>query len=195
MATAVIGVLALQGDFREHIQALDRLGIDAVEVRRVPELQSCDGLVIPGGESTVMQRLAEAYELFEPISDAIRAGLPVFGTCAGLIMLSDRVQDGITGQRTFGGLNVTVRRNAFGNQLDSFEADLAFRGIDGPVHAAFIRGPVIESVGDGVEILSQLHDGRIVAVRQGNLLGISFHPEVTGEDRIHALFVDMVTNR
>ena len=142
-----------------------------------------------------MQRLAEAYELFEPISDAIRAGLPVFGTCAGLIMLSDRVQDGITGQRTFGGLNVTVRRNAFGNQLDSFEADLAFRGIDGPVHAAFIRGPVIESVGDGVEILSQLHDGRIVAVRQGNLLGISFHPEVTGEDRIHALFVDMVTNR
>ena len=195
MATAVIGVLALQGNFREHIQALDRLGIDAVEVRRVPELQSCDGLVIPGGESTVMQRLAEAYELFEPISDAIRAGLPVFGTCAGLIMLSDRVQDGITGQRTFGGLNVTVRRNAFGNQLDSFEADLAFRGIDGPVHAAFIRGPVIESVGDGVEILSQLHDGRIVAVRQGNLLGISFHPEVTGEDRIHALFVDMVTNR
>ena len=195
MATAVIGVLALQGDFREHIQALERLGVDAVEVRRVSELQSCDGLVIPGGESTVMQRLAEAYELFEPISDAIRADLPVFGTCAGLIMLSDRVQDGITGQRTFGGLNVTVRRNAFGNQLDSFEADLAFRGIDGPVHAAFIRGPVIESVGDGVEILSQLHDGRIVAVRQGNLLGISFHPEVTGEDRIHALFVDMVTNR
>ncbi|MFM5968050.1 MAG: pyridoxal 5'-phosphate synthase glutaminase subunit PdxT [Micrococcales bacterium] len=195
MATPVIGVLALQGDFREHIQALERLGIDAVEVRRVSELQSCDGLVIPGGESTVMQRLAEAYELFEPISDAIRAGLPVFGTCAGLIMLSDRVQDGITGQRTFGGLNVTVRRNAFGNQLDSFEADLAFRGIDGPVHAAFIRGPVIESVGDGVEILSQLHDGRIVAVRQSNLLGISFHPEVTGEDRIHALFVDMVNNR
>ncbi|MDE2592388.1 MAG: pyridoxal 5'-phosphate synthase glutaminase subunit PdxT [Actinomycetales bacterium] len=195
MSSPSIGVLALQGDFREHMAALGRLGVDALEVRRVAELERCDGLIIPGGESTVMQRLAEAYDLFEPIRDAIRAGLPVFGTCAGLIMLADRIQEGIVGQRTFGGLDVTVRRNAFGNQLDSFEADLAFRGIDGPVHAAFIRGPVIQEVGSGVEILSQLHDGRIVGVRQGQLLGISFHPEVTGEDRIHRLFLDMVTSR
>lgn len=195
MSSPRIGVLALQGDFREHIATLATLGLQAHEVRRISELNECDGLIIPGGESTVIQRLAQAYDLFEPIRVAIKNGLPVFGTCAGLIMLADRITDGVVGQETFGGLEVTVRRNAFGNQLDSFETDLAFRGIDGPVHAAFIRGPLIESVGDAVEVLSQLHDGRIVAARQGNLLGISFHPEVVGENRIHSLFVDMVASR
>ena len=195
MSSPRIGVLALQGDFREHISTIASLGLEAHEVRRVSELEACDGLIIPGGESTVMQKLSQAYGLFEPIRQAIREGLPVFGTCAGLIMLADRIVDGVVGQQTFGGLDVTVRRNAFGNQLDSFETDLAFRGITGPVHAAFIRGPLIEGVGSGVEILSQLHDGRIVAARQGNLLGISFHPEVTGENRIHSLFVDMVLAR
>ena len=194
MSSPRIGVLALQGDFREHIATLAAIGVEAFEVRRLGELDQCDGLVIPGGESTVMQRLAQAYGLFEPIQSKIRSGLPVFGTCAGLIMLADRITDGIVGQQTFGGLPVTVRRNAFGNQLDSFETDLAFRGITGPVHAAFIRGPLIESVDPGVEVLSQLHDGRIVAARYGNLLGISFHPEVTGETRIHELFVAMVAN-
>jgi 5'-phosphate synthase pdxT subunit len=192
MSSPRIGVLALQGDFREHIATLNAIGAEAHEVRRLTELEASDGLIIPGGESTVMQRLSQAYDLFNPIKDAIDAGLPVFGTCAGLIMLADRITDGVVGQETFGGLDVTVRRNAFGNQLDSFETDLAFRGIEGAVHAAFIRGPLIESVGAGVEVLSQLHDGRIVAARQGNLLGISFHPEVTGENRIHSLFVDMV---
>lgn len=195
MSSPRIGVLALQGDFREHIATLGTVGVAGHEVRRISELDASDGLIIPGGESTVMQRLSQAYDLFNPIRDAIRAGLPVFGTCAGLIMLADRITDGVVGQETFGGLDVTVRRNAFGNQLDSFETDLAFRGIEGSVHAAFIRGPLIESVGDGVEVLSRLHDGRIVAARQGNLLGISFHPEVTGENRIHALFVDMVAAR
>lgn len=192
MGSPVIGVLALQGDFREHIATLSDIGVEAIEVRRLSELEGCDGLIIPGGESTVMQRLAQSYGLFDPIRARIRAGLPVFGTCAGLIMLADTITDGIVGQETFGGLPVTVRRNAFGNQLDSFETDLAFRGIVGPVHAAFIRGPLIEAVEPGVEVLSQLHDGRIVAARFGNLLGISFHPEVTGETRIHKLFVDMV---
>lgn len=192
MSSPRIGVLALQGDFREHLAALSRVGVEGFQVRRVSELDRCDGLIIPGGESTVMQRLSQAYDLFVPIQDRIREGLPVFGTCAGLIMLADRITDGIAGQQTFGGLDITVRRNAFGNQLDSFEADLAFRGITGPVHAAFIRGPLIEAVGSSVEIMCQLHDGRIVGARQNNLLGISFHPEVTGEDRIHQLFVDMV---
>jgi 5'-phosphate synthase pdxT subunit len=195
MSSPMIGVLALQGDFREHLAVLSRLGVEGREVRRVTELDEVDGLIIPGGESTVMQRLAQAYDLFEPIKQRLAAGMPAFGTCAGLIMLADRITDGIVGQETFGGLDITVRRNAFGNQLDSFEADLAFRGIVGPVHAAFIRGPLIESVGPNVEVMSQLHDGRIVGARQGNLLGISFHPEVTGEDRIHAAFVDMVVNR
>jgi 5'-phosphate synthase pdxT subunit len=189
-----IGVLALQGDFREHLEVLKRLGVDHLPVKRPGELTDLDGLILPGGESTVFQKLSQAYGLFEPIKDAIAAGLPVFGTCAGLIMLANEIEDGIAGQQTFGGLDVVVRRNAFGGQLDSFETELAFAGITGPVRAAFIRGPVIESVGADVEILSQLHDGRVVAVRQKNLLGISFHPEVTGEDRIHALFLSMAEN-
>ncbi|MBP6087369.1 MAG: pyridoxal 5'-phosphate synthase glutaminase subunit PdxT [Rhodoluna sp.] len=188
-----IGVLALQGDFREHRQTLAAIGVDSVEVRTLADLSKSDGLIIPGGESTVMQKLAVAYDLFEPIKDALKAGLPAFGTCAGLIMLADEIIDGIPGQSGFGGLDVSVRRNAFGNQLDSFEVDLAFGGVTGPaVHAAFIRAPIVERVGENVEVLSKLADGRVVGVRQGNLMGISFHPEVTGETRIHELFVSMV---
>jgi 5'-phosphate synthase pdxT subunit len=190
---APIGVLALQGDFREHRQTLDAIGVESIEVRTIEDLYKSSALIIPGGESTVMQKLAVAYDLFEPIKDALRAGLPAFGTCAGLIMLADEILDGIVGQSGFGGLDVSVRRNAFGNQLDSFEVDLEFLGVTGPaVHAAFIRAPIVERVGASVEVLSQLTDGSIVGVRQNNLMGISFHPEVTGETRIHELFVSMV---
>lgn len=188
-----IGVLALQGDFREHIAVLENLGVDAIEVRTLEQFNRCRGLIIPGGESTVIQKLAMNYELFSPIQLAIKSGLPVFGTCAGLIMLADEILDGIPGQQGFGGLDISVRRNAFGNQLDSFETDLNFSGIDGvPVHAAFIRAPIVERVGERVDVLSKLDDGRVVAVRSGNKLGIAFHPEVTGETRIHALFLKMV---
>ena len=190
-----IGVLALQGDFREHIATLEAVGADAIAIRTIEELGRCRALVIPGGESTVMQKLAINYGLFEPIKSKIRDGLPVFGTCAGLIMLAEEILDGIDGQFGFGGLDVSVRRNAFGNQLDSFETELDFAGIEGePVRAAFIRAPIVERVGEGVEVLSTLQDGRIVAVKQGNLLGISFHPEVTGEDRVHRLFLEMIAN-
>lgn len=191
--TLPIGVLALQGDFREHAAALNRIGVSSLNVRTLQELESVSALIIPGGESTVMHKLSVAYGLFEPIKSKIAAGLPVFGTCAGLIMLSDQITDGIEGQETFGGLDVTVQRNAFGHQLDSFEVDLAFRGIDdGPVHAAFIRAPLITRVGSKATVVAQLPDGGVVGVQQGNLLGISFHPEVTGEDRIHSLFAKLV---
>jgi 5'-phosphate synthase pdxT subunit len=190
---APIGVLALQGDFREHRQTLAAIGVESIEVRTLADLSKSVGLIIPGGESTVMQKLAVAYDLFDPIHDALKGGLPAFGTCAGLIMLADEIIDGISGQAGFGGLDVSVRRNAFGNQLDSFEVDLDFKGVEGSaVHAAFIRAPIVERVGESVEVLSQLSDGRVVGVRQGNLMGISFHPEVTGETRIHELFVSMV---
>jgi 5'-phosphate synthase pdxT subunit len=149
--------------------------------------------VIPGGESTVIQKLAMNYGLFDPIKEKIRDGLPTFGTCAGLIMLADEILDGVQGQIGFGGLDVSVRRNAFGNQLDSFETDLPFSGISsGDVHAAFIRAPIVERVGRGVEVLSTLEDGRIVAVRQENVMGISFHPEIVGESRVHSLFLEML---
>jgi 5'-phosphate synthase pdxT subunit len=151
-------------------------------------------LIIPGGESTVIHKLAVAYELYEPIKAKIANGFPVFGTCAGLIMLASEIIDGTSDQASFGGLDVSVRRNAFGNQLDSFEADLEFVGVEGAVHAAFIRAPIVERVGNEVEVLSQLPDGRVVGVRQNNALGISFHPEVTGENRIHALFAKTVRN-
>ncbi|MEN9715154.1 MAG: hypothetical protein RJA35_621 [Actinomycetota bacterium] len=193
-----IGVLALQGDFREHAEALSRIGVSSLKVRTVAELESVSGLIIPGGESTVMHKLSVAYGLFQPIRDKIAAGLPVFGTCAGLIMLANDITDGIVGQETFGGLDVTVQRNAFGHQVDSFEVNLDFKGIEGgPVHAAFIRAPLITRVGAAAEVVAQipadeLHpNGGVVGVRQGNLLGISFHPEVTGEDRIHRLFAKM----
>ena len=185
-----VGVLSLQGDFREHLQAFDRLGIPAISVKRQSELDSVSGLVIPGGESTTIGKLSRIFELFVPIQNAIAAGLPVFGTCAGLIMLADQITDGIEGQETFGGLDVVVQRNAFGNQLDSFEVDLPFSGIPGHVHAAFIRAPLITSVGPKASVVASLEDGRVVGVVQDKKLGISFHPEVTGEDRIHRYFYD-----
>lgn len=182
-----VGVLALQGDFREHLEAFERLGIKAEPIRTAEELGRIDGLVIPGGESTTIGKLAKTFNLFEPVSDAIKAGLPTFGTCAGLIMLANTITDGAAGQETFGGLDITVQRNAFGNQLDSFEVDIPFTGIAGTVHAAFIRAPLIAEAGS-TEVVARLADGRIVGVRQANILGISFHPEVTGEDRVHELF-------
>ena len=188
--TKPVGVLGLQGDFREHLQAFDRLGISSVLVKRPAELSEVSGLVIPGGESTTIGKLARIFDVFDPIKTAISEGLPVFGTCAGLIMLADQITDGITGQETFGGLDVVVQRNAFGHQLDSFEVDLPFVGINGNVHAAFIRAPLISSVGELATVVASLEDGRVVGVTQGNRLGISFHPEVTGEDRIHSYFYD-----
>ena len=186
-----IGVLCLQGDFREHLQTLEALGIETVRVRKPADLEGIQGLVIPGGESTVIDKLSSTFELRDPIIQLIGKGLPVFGTCAGLILLADRIVDGTATQKTFGGLDVAVQRNAFGSQLDSFETDVRFEGIDKPVHAAFIRAPIVLETGPEVSILASLEDGRIVAVRQGNVLGISFHPEVTGQTAIHKYFVDL----
>lgn len=188
--TPRVGVLALQGDFREHLSVIRGLGADAVPVRRTDELAAVDGLVIPGGESSVMDKLARAFGLAEPLKAAIRAGLPVYGTCAGLIMLADRVLDAIEGQESLGGLDVAVRRNAFGSQVDSFETDLAIPELgDPPVHAVFIRAPAVESLGGRARALAVLEDGRVVAVEQGNLLGTSFHPEMTGDTRFHQYFL------
>ena len=196
MTSPSIGVLALQGDVHEHMQCLAGLGVDAVTIRRTDELARCDALVLPGGESTTMYKLARAFELFEPLVERIRSGMPAFGTCAGMIMLADRIEDGIVGQETFGGLDVTVRRNAFGRQVDSFEGDIEFVGLDQAVHAAFIRAPWVEEAGDTVEVLARIPHGqaagRIVAVRQDNLMATSFHPEVGGDNRIHGCFVDLV---
>ncbi|MCP2636901.1 pyridoxal 5'-phosphate synthase glutaminase subunit PdxT [Microbacterium sp. HD4P20] len=191
-----VGVLALQGDVREHVRVLADRGAEASLVRRPAELAGVDGLVIPGGESSVIDKLSRAFGMRTPIQDAISAGMPMYGTCAGLILLADRITDGIEGQQTFGGLDATVRRNAFGTQVDSFEVDLDVPVLgEPPVHAVFIRAPLVESVGPGVEILSRLADHRIVAVRQGPLLGTAFHPEVTGEHRFHEMFLDMVRDR
>lgn len=191
-----VGVLALQGDFREHLAVLASLGADPVPVRRERELDAVDGLIIPGGESTVMDKLAREFGLRQPLCARIAAGMPVYGTCAGLIMLADRVRDALPDQQTLGGLDVTVRRNAFGTQLDSFETDLDVPLFDGPpVHAAFIRAPVVEEVGGAAEVVAALDDGRVVAVRQGNLLGTAFHPEITGETRFHEYFLDVVAAR
>jgi 5'-phosphate synthase pdxT subunit len=195
-----IGVFALQGDVREHVRALEGLGVRAITVRRPEELARCDGLVIPGGESTTMFKLARTFELFEPIRDRIRDGMPAFGTCAGMIMLADRIVDGTADQETLGGLDITVRRNAFGRQVDSFEGNLDFDGFDRPVHAVFIRAPWVEEVGPDVEVLARVGDGprsagaagRIVAVRQGPLMATSFHPEVGTDVRVHRVFVDLV---
>ena len=191
-----IGVFALQGDVREHLRVLADLGVEAFTVRRPEELARCDALVLPGGESTTMYKLARTFELFEPLADRIRSGMPTFGTCAGMIMLADRIEDGIAGQETLGGLDITVRRNAFGRQVDSFEGDIAFDGFDAPVHAIFIRAPWVEAAGDEVETLATIPSGeaagRVVAVRQGNLMATSFHPEVGGDDRVHRYFVEQV---
>lgn len=186
-------MLALQGDFREHLAVLRSLGADAVPVRRVEELDRIDGLVIPGGESTVIDKLSRSFGLAGPLRDAIDAGLPAYGSCAGLIMLADEVLDAIDGQHSFGGLDVAVRRNAFGSQADSFETDLEVPAIgEPPVHAVFIRAPIVERVGTAVTPLAALADGRVVAVEQGNLLGTSFHPEVTGDHRFHEYFLRKV---
>ncbi len=186
-----IGVLALQGDVREHLAALDALGVETLTVRRQAELDRCDGLVLPGGESTTMAKLARNFDLLDPLRERVRGGMPVFGTCAGMILLADRIVDGIAGQETIGGLDITVRRNAFGRQVDSFEEELDVAGLDRPVHAVFIRAPWVEQVGPGVEVLAT-SAGHPVAVRQGPLLATSFHPEVGGDGRLHGLFVDLV---
>lgn len=198
--TVRIGVFALQGDVREHLAALRAAGADAIPVRRPAELESVDGLVVPGGESTTMSRLSTVFGLLDPVRARIASGMPVYGSCAGMIMLSSTVLDGRADQESFGGIDMTVRRNAFGRQVDSFETALDFHGVPGdPVHAVFIRAPWVEEVGPDVEVLARVNggdaDGRIVAVRQGNLLATSFHPELTGDLRVHGLFVEMVRHR
>ena len=191
-----VGVLALQGDVREHLAVLSELGADAVRVKRPMELASVDGLIIPGGESSVIDKLSRLFGLAEPLKDAIAGGLPVYGTCAGLIMLADTVRDAIDGQQSLGGFDIVVRRNAFGSQLDSFETDLAVPVLgDPPVRAVFIRAPVVESVGSKATALASLPDGRVVAVEQGPLLGTSFHPEVSGETRFHSYFLEKIRAR
>ncbi|GAB77503.1 5'-phosphate synthase pdxT subunit [Austwickia chelonae] len=202
MTLPTIGVLAVQGDVREHAAALARCGSHSVLVRRPTELGALDGLVIPGGESTVMDKLVRAFGLQESLREVISRGTPVYGSCAGMIMLAEEVLDGRPDQETLGGLDVVVRRNAFGRQVDSFEADLTVAGIDrpeDPLSAVFIRAPWVESVGPQVEILAEVDTGpgerRAVAVRQGNLLATSFHPEIGGDDRVHAAFVAMVRDR
>ncbi|WP_152998946.1 pyridoxal 5'-phosphate synthase glutaminase subunit PdxT [Curtobacterium oceanosedimentum] len=188
-----IGVLALQGDFREHIASLTELGADVVPLRRPEEIGALDGVVIPGGESSVMDKLSRTFGVAEPLGAAIRDGLPAYGTCAGMIMLSARIAAGIPGQQTLGVLDTTVRRNAFGSQNDSFETDIPMPALgEAPVHAVFIRAPVVEQHGDGVEVLGALADGQVVAVQQGNVLASAFHPEVAGEDRFHRRFLDLV---
>jgi len=196
-ARPAIGVLALQGDVAEHLRALTAAGARAVPVRRPAELDDVSGLVIPGGESSTIWKLAVIFDLMEPLRKRLGSGMPAFGSCAGMIMLADRVVDGIEGQETFGGIDMVVRRNAFGRQVDSFESDITLTGLGGPeFRAVFIRAPWVEQTGDGVEIIAtESHTGRIVAVRQGPALATAFHPELTPDLRIHELFVDMVRER
>jgi 5'-phosphate synthase pdxT subunit len=205
----VVGVLALQGDVPEHLRALEAAGAAPVPVRRPEELERVDGLIIPGGESTTLWRLSVAFDVLEPLRKLIGEGLPAFGSCAGMIMLADRIADGAQGQLTYGGIDMTVRRNAFGRQVDSFERDIDLTGLsasasaghsasgsDGhsaTLRAIFIRAPWVEQTGPGVSILgTDQGTGRIVAVRQGPLLATAFHPELTPDRRIHQLFVDIV---
>ncbi len=196
-AAPAIGVLALQGDVPEHLRALRDAGAEPVPVRRPEELGRIDGLVIPGGESTTLWRLSVAFDVLEPLRKLIGAGLPAFGSCAGMIMLADRLTDGVAGQQTYGGIDMTVRRNAFGRQVDSFERDIALEGLgedpEDKLRAVFIRAPSVERIGPCVSILgTDQGTGRIVAVRQGQLLATAFHPELTPDRRIHQLFVDIV---
>ena len=192
-----VGVLSLQGDVVEHFRALESAGARPLRVRLPDELDQVDGLIIPGGESTTMWKLAVIFEMMEPLRKRISGGMPVFGSCAGMIMLADRLLDGIAGQETLGGIDMTVRRNAFGRQVDSFEADIPLTGVPGPaLRAVFIRAPWVEDTGPDVEILgADPGTGRIVAVRQGPALATAFHPELTGDLRVHKLFVDMVRDR
>jgi 5'-phosphate synthase pdxT subunit len=197
-STPVIGVLALQGDVREHLIALAAADAIARPVRRPEELAEVDALVMPGGESTTISKLAVLFGLMDPLRERVAAGMPVYGTCAGMIMLADKILDGRDDQETVGGIDMTVRRNAFGRQNESFESAIPFRGLEGePVNGVFIRAPWVESVGASVEVLAEVPaadgpDSRIVAVRQGNLLATSFHPELTGDHRVHEYFVRMV---
>lgn len=193
----VIGVLAVQGDVREHLAALAGCGAAARPVRRPGELAEVDGLVVPGGESTTIDNLTRAFDLADPLRKRLVDGMPAFGSCAGMIMLADRVVDATADQQTFGGIAMTVRRNAFGRQVASFEEDLWVRGLDGPAfRGVFIRAPWVEGVAPEVEVLARVEAGpaagRIVAVRQGTLLATSFHPEITGDTRVHRLFVEIV---
>jgi 5'-phosphate synthase pdxT subunit len=188
-----VGILALQGDVREHAAVLRGLGAEVSLVRRPAELAAVDGLVIPGGESSVIDKLARAFDMQAPIRAAIAAGMPMYGTCAGLIMLADRITGAIDGQETFGGLDVVVARNAFGSQIDSFETDVSVEGFDGaPVQATFIRAPLVTAVGPRATTLAALPGIGVVAVEQGGLLGTSFHPEVSGETRFHERFLARV---
>jgi 5'-phosphate synthase pdxT subunit len=197
VTTPRIGVLAVQGDVREHLVALERSGVHASRVRRPEEAAEVDGLVVPGGESSTIDKLVRAFDLQGPLRERIAAGMPVYGSCAGMIMLADRLVDAAPGQQTLGGMDIVVRRNAFGRQVDSFEEDLHIRELGGePVRAVFIRAPWVEEVGEGVEVLARVEHGlaagRIVAARQRGLLVTSFHPEVTGDHRVHQLFADIV---
>ncbi|GAB2478774.1 pyridoxal 5'-phosphate synthase glutaminase subunit PdxT [Promicromonospora xylanilytica] len=216
VTTPTVGVLALQGDVREHLTVLESVGARAVTVRRPAELAAVDGLVLPGGESTTIDKLLRIFELGDLLQARIKEGLPVYGSCAGMILLADRILDGTADQQTVGGMDVVVRRNAFGRQVDSFETDLEFAGLSepggapaaagqpgGPVRTAFIRAPWIEEAGRDVEVLARIPAvdtqgrpvaaaGRIVAARQGPLLATAFHPEITGDTRVHGLFVSMV---
>ncbi|TDC88684.1 pyridoxal 5'-phosphate synthase glutaminase subunit PdxT [Saccharopolyspora aridisoli] len=214
MGQPVIGVLALQGGVDEHLAALQRCGARAIPVRRVEELDAVDGIVLPGGESTTMTRLLDIFELYEPLRARLADGLPAYGSCAGMIMLATSVDDDRTAAvRPLGALDVVVRRNAFGRQVDSFETDLDFQGISDPVHAVFIRAPWVEKIGAGVSVLATVPEGvddattpdttereglagRIVAVQQGAVLATAFHPElVEGDDRVHRCFVRIVRGR
>ena len=192
-----VGVLALQGDVAEHLRALTEGGARAVPVRRPAELEDVAGLVIPGGESTTIWKLAVIFDLMEPLRKRLASGMPAFGSCAGMILLADRVEDAIAGQETLGGIDMTVRRNAFGRQVDSFESDIALHGVPGPAfRAVFIRAPWVEEAGAAVEIIgTEPRTGRIVAVRQGPALATAFHPELTPDLRLHELFIDMVRER
>ena len=201
MSGPSVGVLALQGDTREHLAALREAGATACTVRRAAELEAVEALVIPGGESTTMSLLLREFDLFEPLRNRLAAGMPAYGSCAGMILLASEILDaGEPGRqaRPLGAIDMTVRRNAFGRQVDSFEGDVAFTGVDGPVHAVFIRAPWVERVGPDVEVLARVPGSgaeHIVAVRQGRVLATAFHPEITGDRRVHKLFVDMVAGR
>jgi 5'-phosphate synthase pdxT subunit len=202
-ANPVVGVLALQGDVREHLRVLTGLGVTAVPVRRPSEIAEIDGLVIPGGESTTMCRLLDVFELRDPLTARLRAGLPAYGSCAGMITLATRILDGRPDQQPLGALDITVLRNEFGRQVDSFETDLDVQGLaGGPMHAVFIRAPWVESVGPDVQVLASVLDSadggsgeHPVAVRQGPVLATSFHPEITADHRFHELFCAIVAGR
>ena len=202
MGQPLVGVLALQGDVKEHLVALRAAGARAVSVRRPAELAEVDGLVLPGGESTTMSRLLDTFELLAPLRERLVEGMPAYGSCAGMILLAKELRDGRPDQHQLGSLDIVVRRNAFGRQVDSFEENLDFTGVtDGPVHAVFIRAPWVESAADHVEVLARVPDtpsagvaaGRIVAVRQGKVLATAFHPELTGDGRVHEFFVRMIS--